>query len=98
MLVFFEALGNLLENLFYRFLIGIGLSFTTYKSLDVLIETVKQSVVSQYLQLDSSLLNLLALTKIDEAITVIFSAFLAKMALKGFIAGSSTVFGFGGSN
>ena len=98
MLLFFETFTNLLENLFYRLLIGIGISYTTYKSLDVLIETVKESVVSHYLQLDSSILSLLALTKIDEAITVIFSAFIAKMTLRGFVQGATTVFGFGGSN
>ncbi|MEZ8259376.1 DUF2523 domain-containing protein [Vibrio cyclitrophicus] len=96
MLMFFEAISNLLESLFYRFLIGIGLSFTTYKSLDTLIESLKQNVISQYLNLDSSILSLLGLTKIDEAITVIFSAFLVKMSLKGFVAGSSTLFNFGG--
>ncbi len=97
MYIFFEALSKLLENLFYRFLIGLGLGFTTYQSLDALIEALKSEVISKYMSLDSNILSIIGLTKIDEAITIIFSAVLVKMALKGFVGGSTVVssWGFG---
>ncbi|WP_425609881.1 DUF2523 family protein [Vibrio aestuarianus] len=49
------------------------------------------------MSLDSNILSIIGLTKIDEAITIIFSAVLVKMALKGFVGGSTVVsnWGFG---
>lgn len=92
----FGLLGSLLENVFYRVLIGIGLSFTTYTSLDQLLEILKNEVISQYMQLDSHILQLLGMMKIDEAMTVIFSAFVVKMTLKGFLNGSMMIAQFNG--
>ncbi|MEC6897451.1 DUF2523 domain-containing protein [Photobacterium piscicola] len=92
--VIFEALRGLLMNVFYRITLGLGLTFTTYKSFDALIDGMKEYIVSSFQVLDNSMLNLLSMYRIDDAITILFSAFLVKLVFKGFISGSMTTLNF----
>lgn len=96
MAVFFRVLMLLLENVFFKILLALGLSFATYKGLDGLFDVVKNEVISNFMNLDSSLIQILGLLKIDEAITIMFSAYIVKLTLSGFVAGAKTSIGFGG--
>ncbi|MHA2815001.1 DUF2523 domain-containing protein [Vibrio campbellii] len=90
------ALFYLLESLFFKLLMALGLSYATYQGLDSLFGVVKQHVISNFMNLDNSLLQILGIMKVDEGITVIFSAYLVKLAINGFTAGAKTTMGFGG--
>lgn len=94
--VFYRVLMLLLENVFFKILLALGLSFATYKGLDGLFEIVKSEIISNFMNLDSVMLQILGILKIDKAITIIFSAYLIKITLSGFVAGAKTSMGFGG--
>lgn len=89
----FGALAALLSNLFFQLLVGLGISTITYLGLDFLLEDVKTQIIKNISFLDNSLISILGIAKIDDAVTIIFSAFIAKMALQGFVNGQKSSFG-----
>lgn len=66
-----------------RVLIALGMSFVTFGGISVLFSGLKSIVVSNLGYMPQKILLLLGYVKIDVAITMIFSAMVARLVLMG---------------
>jgi len=84
-------LGGLIQasaTLVGRVLIALGIGFVTYTGLASLIQATQSSITSSINGVDPAVLQLLGVLEVDTAITMIFSAYAARMVLLGLTSGS----------
>lgn len=84
-------IGGLIQasaTLVGRVLIALGIGFVTYTGVSSLILVAQSSITSSLSGIDPAVLNLLAVLEVDTAITMIFSAYSARMVLLGLTSGS----------
>ncbi|WP_297843735.1 DUF2523 family protein [Pseudomonas sp.] len=89
--VFFPALVGALAtavgSLAGRVLIALGIGFVTYKGVDVSILAMKNAAVSSVQGLSADALALVGFLWLDKALSMMFSAVAASMAIRA-IGGS----------
>lgn len=83
------ALAPVLGSLVGRVLLALGLSYATYSGLSVGVDAIKAAVFSNFAGLPADVVGLLGYLWVDKAISTVFSAFVAALAIK--IGTGSTV-------
>ena len=81
------ALAVAMGSLIGRALLALGVGFVTYQGITVAIDTVKNRVMTDLSAMPSDMAGLLGYLWFDKALTLIFSAFAAALAMKA-ISGS----------
>jgi hypothetical protein len=80
---------SVLSSIVGRVLIALGISYVTYKGLDLGVNWIKEEIVSNVGGMPAVTARFLGYFWVDRAITMIFSAFSAALALK--TAGSTVL-------
>lgn len=88
--MFMGVLAQILPSLIGRVLLALGISFVTYTGMSVAIDGLYASAQSSFSGLPAETLNLLAYLWVDKALSVVFSAFTAALAIKTLKTGSIT--------
>lgn len=76
------ALAGSMGSLVGRALLALGIGFVTYKGADVSITFLFNNVKSAFSGAPSSVVQLLAFLWVDKALSLMFSAFTAALAIK----------------
>jgi hypothetical protein len=76
-----------------RVLVALGIGLVTYAAIDTGITAFKTSAMGYMAAAPGTIVNILYMTKVDQAITIIFSAYLGTVAMRG-ISGAITKFAF----
>ena len=75
--IFLASLASyLVSAIIFRFFVSTGLSIITYYFINDLIDKAKQQVQSAFYGLPSDVLSLIHLYKIDQCVSIIFSALI----------------------
>jgi len=82
-LAWLAALGPVLLPLVRRVLIGLGISSVSYVGIDAIWTTVQTEVWNTFGQSSASVLAILGMARIDDAIKVVLSAGSAVLVWKG---------------
>ena len=90
--VFIAALiGGLVSaagSLVGRILISLGVSYVSYKGLDVLFSGIQTAIQSNISGLPSGVVGLMGILKIGTSINIIFSAIVVRLTLGGLTSGA----------
>lgn len=81
------ALATAMASLVWRAVIALGIGFVTYTGSMVLVNAMESAVTSSFSGMGATAVNFLAFMWVDKAITVIFSAVVTSLAVRG-ISGS----------
>lgn len=85
--IFLAALGgmflNIAGSLVLRVLVSLGIGVVAYKGLSVTLGWLKAQAVSSISGLSGDILGMLATMKVGNAVSVVFSAMLARMVING---------------
>ena len=76
------ALAPVLGSLVGRVLLALGISFVTFVGLSVGVDAIKSAAIGSFGGLPSDVLGLMGYLWVDKAITTVFSAFTASLAIK----------------
>lgn len=76
-----------------KLLIALGFGFITYQGVDALIGYVLQHAYANFSAVSPEMLGMLGLLKIDKALNVLSSAYVARLAIQGVTSGLMTKFG-----
>jgi len=87
------ALGPMLMSVAGRVLVALGIGLVTYAAIDTGITAFKTQAFTYLAGAPATIVNILFMTKVDQAITIIFSAYLGTVAMRG-ISGAITKFAF----
>lgn len=85
-------LGGLIEicgSIAGRVLVSLGFGFVTYTGVSTTLTWLKAQAVAAATGLPADVLGLLAVMKVGEAISIVFSALLVRLLLNGLSAGGS---------
>lgn len=77
------ALGPILLSAVGRALVSLGISVVTFAAVDLALGVLKSDVLSQLSGLPAMIVSILFLTRVDQAVNLIFSALVATVALQG---------------
>ena len=77
------TLGPILMSVAGRVLVGLGIAVVTFAGVDLALNALKVDVFSQLSGLPATILTVLYLTRVDQAINLIFSALVASVAIQG---------------
>lgn len=69
----------------------LGITFITYKGMQSLVDMLYDKVISQFDNMPSAMVSLMAILKIDTAIAIIFSAYVTRLAIQGFLNGFRSI-------
>ena len=90
--VFLAALiGGLVSaagSLVGRILISLGVSYVSYKGLDVLFSGIQTAIQANISGLPSGVVGLMGILKIGTSINIIFSAIVVRLTLGGLTGGA----------
>ena len=90
--VFIAALiGGLVSaagSLVGRILISLGVSYVSYKGLDVFFSGIQTAIQSNISGLPSGVVGLMGILKIGTSINIIFSAIVVRLTLGGLTSGA----------
>lgn len=78
----------------FKVLVALGIGFVTYSGVTLGIDQISAFVESQFTGLPSYILQLIALMKVDIAISMLLAAYSAKLALQS-VNGSISRFSAG---
>lgn len=76
------ALAPVLGSLVGRVLLALGIGYVTYTGLNIGVDAIYASVKNSFGGLSGDVLNFLAYMWVDKALSTIFSAFTAALAIK----------------
>lgn len=76
------ALLNVAGTLAGRVLLALGIGFATYKGADVALTSLMTQVKSAFGGVPSEVSQFLAFMWVDKALSILFSAYVAALALK----------------
>lgn len=82
--------GMAMGSLVGRLLVALGVTYVTYTGLTVVTEWIWQQIVGSFGMMPLHVTNFLAYVWFDKALSMIFSAWTAAMALKVGAGGSIT--------
>lgn len=87
-LQFFRILftAEVLKGLLSRIAVWFGMTVVTYTGVGLVMDQVEQQLIGQYSGAPTLVLAYLSLAKVQEAISVILSAYGASLTLKGMTA------------
>lgn len=77
-------LVNMIKPLLAQILITLGFSVVTYAGADLLVGQLQNYLKSHLYNAPADLLGLLGLAGVDKALSIVFSAFAVKFAMKSF--------------
>lgn len=69
----------------------LGITFVTYKGMTSVVDMLYEKVLSQFDNMPAALISLLAILKVDAAIAIIFSAYVTRLAIQGFLNGFQSI-------
>lgn len=75
------ALATLMASLVWRAVFALGIGFVTYTGVTVAIDSIKANVISAVNGLPGEALGLLGYLWVDKALTIVFSAVAASLAM-----------------
>lgn len=81
-----SLLGGVLSivgSLVGRVLLSLGVGFVAFNGVQSLMSSMKAQVISQFSGLPSTIVGILAVTKVDVAISIVFSAIAARLVING---------------
>lgn len=76
---FYSMIGTIVG----RVLFSLGMGYVTFSGIDFMFEKIKNQIVSSFEGAGPVILGVLYHAKIDQCISIIFSALLIKMTLAG---------------
>ena len=79
-------LGGLVQaasSIVGRVLIALGIGYISYTGINALLTLIKSQVVSYLVGAPGTVVAIMGLLKIDVAVSIIFSAFAARLVLQG---------------
>lgn len=85
-LAWFAALAPLVVPIVRRALAGIGFGLVMYAGVSTLWDSIQSQVWTNLSASGSSILTILGLARVDDAIKVVFSALSTKLILNGLTA------------
>jgi len=74
-----------------RALVAIGFGLVAYVGVGLLWDAIQDNITANLGQASSSILAILGLARVDDAIQVVFSAITAKLALRGLNAAGALI-------
>jgi hypothetical protein len=74
---------NSIKHVLTNVAVFLGLTVVTYAGVSIAINTAITALKSEYAGLPADLLNMMALAKVPNALSVILSAFLIRLAMMG---------------
>lgn len=91
LLMFFRtlAMGEVLKPLLKRIVMFLGFTAVTYVGVGALMESVKDQFIAAYSGIGADVLVYLSLAKVDQALSILLSAWAAKLTIKGLTAAGS---------
>jgi len=87
---FVGALGQAMASLVGRVLLALGVSFVTYTGLSVGLDAAKDAVITNMVGLPAQTVAFLAWMKIDQGLSMIFSATAAALVIRGLTSAGIT--------
>jgi len=84
------GIGMAMGSLIGRLLLALGVSYVTYQGITVVSDWLFQNIVESFGHMPVAVVNFLAWLWVDRALSMIFSAWTAAMALKVGAGGSIT--------
>lgn len=76
------GLAVAMPSLIGRILIALGIGFVTYQGISVLSDWIYNDIINSFVQIPPAISRFLGWLWLDKAITMIFSAWTAALALK----------------
>jgi len=76
------GLATLLQGLVPRILFALGIGFVTYAGVDVALASLRDAAIARFSGLPGVVIDVLSLTRVDEGLTLIFSSYMAVLALR----------------
>ena len=73
-----------------RVLIALGIGYASYSGITAVLDGVKALVVSYLSGAPVTILTIMSLLKVDVAVSIIFSAYAARLVLRGLSSGKLT--------
>ena len=89
--VIFTFLTTILGPLVSKVLTGLGIGAVSYVGINIMLDQVKNMVVSSFGAAGSDTLMLLGLAKVDIAINIVLSAVTARAVYAGMNAATGTI-------
>ncbi len=86
---FLGALAQVMGSLVGRVLLALGISYVTYKGLNIGIDWIYAQMQSSLQSMSSDVVDFLAFLWVDKALSTMFSAYTAAVALK--MAGGTSI-------
>jgi len=74
-----------------RILFGLGFGLVTYIGIGALWDSFEANIISSLSTLSTSIVTILAMARVDDAIKVVLSAGSAKLALRGLNAAGNII-------
>lgn len=84
--IFWGALSSVIVPLATRVLVGLGFGAITYGGIGLLWDSMQDNLVASLGSLSGSIVTILAMAQVDDAIKVILSAITAKLVVNGLTA------------
>jgi hypothetical protein len=81
--MFIGTLGAAMASLVGRALLALGIGFVTYAGFSTSLDWIKAKIIADTTSLSSHAVGFLAFMKVDQALSMIFSAVAVSMILRG---------------
>jgi hypothetical protein len=73
-----------------RVLISLGISYVAYTGISAALDAIKAQVVTWLTGAPATIVTIMSLLKVDVAVSIIFSAYAARLVLRGLSSGKVT--------
>lgn len=84
---FYSMIGTLVG----RVLFSLGMGFFTYGGISIMLDQIKAQVIANFSGAGGVILGILATAKVDQCISILFSAVLIKFTLAGMNKANGTI-------
>lgn len=86
MAAFLGGVYNFLATAAGRILIALGISYVTYQGLDTGLDWIKLQALSNISAIGGTTFQIITILNVGEAISIVFSAYAARLVLAGITA------------
>lgn len=76
------------KTLVGKILLALGISYVTYSGIQAGVDAAKAEVITRLTGLPQVLVQIAAATKVDVAVSILFSAIVARLLIQGLTGGS----------
>jgi hypothetical protein len=90
LLAFAGMLSSVAGTLVGRVLLALGISFVTYKGMDIVFDGLKSAVNNNLSGLPGDIAGMIGAVGIPQAIAIVFGAITARVTISGIRSGSFT--------